>query len=345
MAKDTQSRKYLITVNNPKEKDLPQDKIKEILHNNFQSLIYFCMSDEIGGAQKTYHTHIFIQFSSPVRFSQVKKNFPSSHIDRSKGTSIENRDYVFKKGKWANSDKSSTNLPNTHFEFGDIPEERPGSRSDLTELYQAIKDGLTTAEIVENYPKHMMHITDIERTRRIILEEEYRTTFRDLKVVYIHGETGVGKTRTIMEHYGYDKVFRVTNYKNPFDSYNQEPILVLDEYVGQFTMQNLLNYLDGYPLSLPSRYSDKIACYCKVFIISNLSLDFQYFNIQKDYKKVWKAFLRRLHSIYEMTDEGFYPYDFSYFGGEENIIKNSEPLSKEKVISNDFFYQMERQPL
>ena len=64
----------------------------------------------------------------------------------------------------------------------------------------------------------------------------------------------------------------------------------------------MLKYLDGYPLMLPCRYADKVACYTKVFIISNISLEQQYPNVQVDNPETWAAFRRRIHSVQHMAN-------------------------------------------
>lgn len=74
---DTQSNMYQLTINSPKEKGYVHDKIAEILGGNFKTIQYFCMADEMGSC---YHTHVFVVFSSRVRFSTVKKQFPEAHI-------------------------------------------------------------------------------------------------------------------------------------------------------------------------------------------------------------------------------------------------------------------------
>lgn len=56
MGKDTQSRKWQLTINNPVEKGYTHDFIKSIL-SGLTSVIYWCMADEVG-EQGTYHTHI-----------------------------------------------------------------------------------------------------------------------------------------------------------------------------------------------------------------------------------------------------------------------------------------------
>ncbi len=48
----------------------------------------------------------------------------------------------------------------------------------------------------------------------------------------------------------------------------------------------MLNYLDGYPLKLEARYSDKTACYTKLYIISNISLEEQYPNVRDEQRSV-----------------------------------------------------------
>ena len=55
-----------------------------------------------------------------------------------------------------------------------------------------------------------------------------------------------------MEQYSYSGVYRVTDYAHPFDSYQGEDVLLLDEYNSNFKIRDLLNYLDGYPLTLPA---------------------------------------------------------------------------------------------
>ncbi len=65
-----------------------------------------------------------------------------------------------------------------------------------------------------------------------------------------------------------------------------------------FKIEDMLNYLDGHPLVLPSRYSDKDAVYTKVFILSNWTFEQQYRKIQEDYPETWRAFCRRVNHIY-----------------------------------------------
>lgn len=64
----------------------------------------------------------------------------------------------------------------------------------------------------------------------------------------------------------------------------------------------MLNYLDIYPLELPCRYMNKVACFNKVYITSNIDLDMQYRAIQKESPETWRAFLRRIHKVMYFED-------------------------------------------
>ena len=121
MAKDTRSRKYQLTINNPIEHDFSHDKIKEILLES--NPLYFCLCDEKG---ETYHTHIYVCYENAVYFSTMKKRFPPAHIESAHGSSAENRDYIRKEGKYLNSDKKETNIPETFEEWGVLPQEQQG---------------------------------------------------------------------------------------------------------------------------------------------------------------------------------------------------------------------------
>jgi hypothetical protein len=335
MDKDSQSRKWQITINNPIQKGYTHDRIKELL-SEFKSMVYWCMSDEVG-ENGTYHTHLYVAYSSAVRFSSVKNKFEGAHFEMANGTSQQNRDYVFKEGKWEKDKKKDTNLSNSHEEYGDMPVERQGSRNDLHDLYDMIKQGMSNFDIIDMEPNYMMNIDKIERSRQIIKEEKYKNEFRQLDVRYIYGSTGVGKTRGIMEMYGYQNVFRITDYQHPFDNYKGQEVVIFEEFRSSLKIQDMLNYLDGYPLELPCRYANKIACFVKVYIITNIALDMQYEEIQKQHVETWKALLRRITKVIYMTDKQSYIYDTNaWLNREKTNVSISEFVSLADYNQEEF---------
>lgn len=141
MANNTQSRKWQITINNPVPNGYSHDIIKTILLE-MKSCIYWCLCDEIG-EEGTYHTHVFIAFSSAYRFTSLKSKFTTAHLEMARGTSGENRDYVTKSGKWEDDKKAETNLFETFEEWGSLPVERQGQRNDIHDLYDMIKNAMS----------------------------------------------------------------------------------------------------------------------------------------------------------------------------------------------------------
>lgn len=296
---DSQGRKWQITINTPMEKGLTHEAIKATL-SELKSVVYWCMSDEIGLEQQTPHTHVFIASNSGIRFSTLKKRFSEAHIEQANGTSQENRAYVEKSGKWADDSKADTSIAGTFEEWGELPNEPgPGFRSDIAQVYTLITEGKSNAEIIAENPNLAIHIGRMDKIRTDFLEAQYRDTFRDLTITYIFGPTETGKTRSVMDKHGYSNVYRVTDYDHPFDRYNLSSVLLFDEFRSSLRIQDMLNYLDGYPLLLPARYAQRVACYTEVFIISNIDLKNQYRNIQIDEPVTWQAFLRRIHKVVE----------------------------------------------
>lgn len=288
------SRKWLLTINNPVEKGYTHDKLIEIMEQ-FKGVTYYCMSDEIGLETKTYHTHLFMYAPNGVRFSTIQKRISNCHIDYCKGTAQQNKDYVFKEGKYAGTNKEDTRVDGMQYEHGDIPVERQGRRNDIVDLYDMIVNGMSDYQILDTSPDYMLNLNQIRQTRQVIKSEKFKNTFRQLTTTYIWGSTGGGKTRYVMEKYGYENVYRVTNYKHPFDDYRGQDVVLFDEFRSSLPLADMLKYLDGYPVVLPCRFADTQACFTKVYFTTNIPLDKQYVNIQRDEIESYKAFLRRIH--------------------------------------------------
>jgi len=257
------------------------------------------MCDEIG-EEGTPHTHVFVVFANAVMFTTLQKRFYGAHIEPALGSNNENRDYIRKEGKWLEDAKRDTNLIDTFEESGELPPDRESSKKETEAIYELIKAGASNFEIMEQYPNAINKLEKIDRARQTLRAEEHKSKRRQLEVYYIWGRTGVGKTSSVMDKYGDENVYRVTNYKNPFDGYDGEDVIVFDEFREQIHFSDLLNYTDIYPVKLPSRYNDKQACYTKVYIISNKPLEEQYKEIQMEEPESWKALIRRLTLNFEM---------------------------------------------
>ncbi len=305
---DLQSRKWQITINNPLKKGYTREHIKETL-SCFKSCVYWCASDEVGEGG-TPHVHIFFACASAVRFSTVKSRFEGGHFEIAHGTCSQNRDYVFKLGKWETDKKHETNLPETHEEWGEMPVERQGQRNDLADLYDMVRGGMTNAEILEANPSYITVFDKLDRVRLTILGDRFRQLRREnIHITYIQGPAGCGKTRYVRDKYGDVNVYSVDDYrKHPFDSYNGEDVLLLDEYRNSFSLGYFLKVTDVYPLHFSTRYCDRYAAYTRVFIVSNWVLEKQYADICREDKESYSGFLRRIHDVMVWENGAFKIY-------------------------------------
>ena len=305
MENNTQARKWALVINNPLEAGLDHAAIREILRRFAPS--YFCMADEVA-TTGTYHTHIFLLAPSPIRFSTIKNRFPTAHIEKAYGSAKANRAYILKEGQWADTDKAETSVSGTFEEWGDLPAEKEEEAPEMFKLIQDLRAGKSVMEIIEDNPKLAFRIREIETLRQAILEEKYSAENRVLEVTYLYGASGTGKTRGIFETYDRKSICRITDYGGRngvrFDAYHCQDVPVLEEFHSQIPISAMLNYLDIYPLTLPARYTDRIACYTKVYITSNIPLEEQYRDIQRYQMETWRAFLRRVQNVIEYLPDG-----------------------------------------
>ena len=302
---NSQSRKWALVINNPHECGLDHEAISEILMKFFPD--YFCMADEIA-TTGTFHTHIFLYSHSPIRFSTLKGRFPVAHIEKAYGSAQQNREYVLKSGKWENDEKAETSVTGSFFEYGKPPAEKDENSPQMSALIQNVKDGKRTAEIIDDTPSFAFRIREIDTLRQTLLSEKFTTENRPLCVTYVSGATGAGKTRGIYQMHNPRDICRITNYRTgrgvSFDGYSGQDVLVFEEFNSQIPIEDMLNYLDVYPLNLPARYSDRVACYTKVYVTSNIPLTEQYRDVQRYRLETWRAFLRRIHKVVEYRQDG-----------------------------------------
>ena len=302
---EIRSRKFLLTFQASQISDgWTHGKISDAMSRHLKGVEYWAMCDETGNETHSLHTHLMLYSPNPVMLSTVKNVFPHVHTDVIRGTLQETRDYLLKSGKYAGTEKAETSIPGSFEEYGQLPAEPgQGSRSDLIRLYNRIKEGATNAELLEEDPRNIFRLASINQARLDILTARYQTQRRlDLKVIYVQGKTGLGKSRMVLDEFGDEAVYRVTDYTHPFDTYTGQPVMVFEEFRQDIPIGLMLNYLDVYPLQLPARYSNKVACYKHVYLVSNWHLEEQYQNEAQKSPDTYKAFLRRIHTVRVFSD-------------------------------------------
>ena len=272
---DTRHRGWVFTVNNPQQ---PETEFYEYLKGLY-NVRYFVFAKEHGDKEATPHYQGYIEFTEPKYFSKMKHDFseprvlPAAHLEPRKGTKKQAADYVKKIGEYA--DKKHTQTGEV-YEYGALPPEER-ERTDLNDIIEMIQAGASLREVKAAYPsQYFRYYKNIEHLFHEYMADKFCETDRDVKAVYIWGPPRIGKSRSLDKLYSRREYFRVNKYKNPFDKYNYQPVLVLDEYDGQIDITYLNNLLDSLPCQLECRYDDKWAAWDTVYIISNLPFERQY---------------------------------------------------------------------
>ena len=323
--KSIRCRKWQLTINNPKEHNLEHKQIKELL-KLLPTLIYWCLADEIGQDGNTYHTHIFLYFKNPIRFSTLKNCFSSAHIEKAKGTSQENKDYILKQGKWENTEKAETKIDGTFEEFGEVPDDSTGFQSNQQyygTLYQLIADGLTDGEILASNPNYIPLIGKFQQIRNAIKENTFSYESREnLEVHYIYGPARWNKEKSIRKEYEDKNIYVISDYDHPFDDYDCQDVIIFKDFHSDIAFNTFVHYLEKYPLRVGSRFNKKSACYTKVYIMSDINLHEQYEfeQMNKDYYQ--HTFLDKITStIYckNKTEEINHPINFYYVEDDDSL--------------------------
>ena len=173
------------------------------------------------------------------------------------------------------------------------------------------------------YARHHKKIDDVCAKRLQKLAEE-RTAERKakgekVKVVWIYGAAGTGKTRFAKEQAAKqsESYYITGSSRDPFQRYAGEDIVIYDEArPGDIPFSDLLKLLDPYgeDVAAPSRYCDKAICAGTFYITSPYS-PWDY------YKKImgegwilqpdkYEQLLRRLTLVIRMTEKSIQPVQY-----------------------------------
>ena len=321
--KDSQSRKWFITINNPQTKGVDADFLKSKAMS-FKGVVYFCFALERGLNTNTEHYHLFIQFATSRRFSTISRAFNMANIQNCQGSPEQCRQYILKEGKFKDSDKAETKIDGTFYEWGNLISERPGARTDLSVMLDMIKNGEDTMSIINSNPSYIRYISHIEKIRSTLEKQTFSKSVRTLETVYIFGASSSARLQFLFDKYGIEAVHRVTSYQPlRFDSYSAEEIVCFDNYNSSIPITDMLTlYLSGMPLMMQSRYSDKAALYTTAVISSRYPPQDQYFNEDREDRQ---EFLDKLDTIIQLNADGSVStYTNSQYFDPERLTKDTD---------------------
>lgn len=174
-----------------------------------------------------------------------------------------------------------------------------GTRTDLSGFTDDLKDGKVLSEVAMARPETFVRYHNGFAKLACYYGADLAKKFRKLKVVIIHGKTGVGKTRKAIEWGaadpgGYYIVRKDSGKTMWYDMYEGQKVLIMDEYRGNWmTYSNLLTLLDGQQQRLPIKGAHVYAFWHTVLITSCTSYKGWY--DRQDYSELERRITEIIH--------------------------------------------------
>lgn len=287
---DTRHRRWILTVPAEGEKGVSRDEMQQALAP-YESFLGQLEQGEGGSSYR--HWQLVLVHSEPIRFSTLKKKLPTAHVEpvRDLRASLA---YVQKEDTRVEGEKPLVK--------GSIsPGPGQGHRSDLDALRTRILQGQETADdlILSDASawRHSRLVGDLVGARDRHRQEG---KLRNVQVRVVFGDTGTGKTSAVLTGLqALGSVCRVTHWgTGTFDGYDGQDSLVLDEFAGQPPLEELLTWLDRYPVALPARYRARQAAFVRVVLCANAP-PWTWYEFAPKAQRA--ALARRLHLVEEWS--------------------------------------------
>lgn len=329
MKKDTQARSYCFTINNYIEKNFTPKDCEKLLQS-FPSMQYYIFSLETA-TTGTPHLQGYFHCKNPIKFSTLINKFKNihPHIEKSKGTAQENREYVLKEGKWQNSAKAQTNS-GEFYEFGTIPKSHQGQRTDWEEVREMVKNNQSTLQIIEEFPNMIPHMRKIDDYRNELFDNyiDSQKEKTSLENWIIFGEPELGKSTFAWNSAPRLEIYTVTSSvkQQPFDSFmaGKHTTIIFDEFDDNaYNIRDINQWFDKFYQKFHCRYYDRWLTQTKNIIVTNKRPEYFWLDVQRKEPLVWKAFCRRITKVFEFYALGKYnEYDGmnAYLNRDKNFI-------------------------
>lgn len=226
MSRTDYARRYCFTWNNYPETAEAQIRA---FHTQKQA-IYTIVGREIG-MNGTAHLQGYVHLKDRMGFKQLKKLFPSMHIEKANGNSEENKIYCSKELNF--------------FEMGTCPKTGGDASKDSWKAILEASEKGNWDYIKENHPRVWVTMSE-----KLISKRIPDTIVMDtIENEWWYGNTGTGKSRLAWEKYGticYQKMLNKW-----WDGYDCQPIVIIEEWSpkNEVTASALKIWADRYPFT------------------------------------------------------------------------------------------------
>ena len=267
--------------------------------------------DELGQPKKP-HYHVYLGFGgNNVQFRHVAAWF-------------QVKPQMVQKIKTSKHQLIKYYLHCNHPEKSQYPMEKLTASFDVQKLFQTHAQAMRLEDILErcaqgiitrqNFQEFIDPVLYAKNQAKILHAWEYadhtqavaRQNGRELTVIYVTGESGVGKTllcRLFAQQAGKTAYISASG-KDPFSNYNGEEVVILDDFRPEESMEyaELLKLLDPHHASpIKSRYHNKLPNFSHCFITTVLPIHrfLQAYCLSSEDSA--KQFYRRVQEVWTVT--------------------------------------------
>lgn len=257
---------------------------------------YLIFGREVCPTTGRRHLQGYVQFPNARSLDGVKsllgRELRGIHLEAARGTGSENRKYCSKE--------------NDFEEFGRCPTQ--GARRDLDIIKARIDDGASPKDIAtDHFSAWCQYRRSFAAYRTLLHQSKLRP---ELRCYYLHGSTGTGKTRFVYEYARKTgrPIFRVPDPGlRWFDGYENQEIVLFDDYRGDAPIAHLLQLLDIYPLDVPIKGSFVPWNPTCIFVTSNVDIE----DLYED-PSSYQPLRRRFHGCAFLPDGTDYRWEDRY---------------------------------
>jgi hypothetical protein len=316
------SRNWLLTIDAHEQDGLPTISMDQVSDSikDLDSEADYVFQLERGGKTDYLHYQVAVLCSrgiTPPRRQDVLRRFKAhgiadAHAEAAIKTGIDIAGYCSKSRtrmgdtQWSSDEFMTTMM--SQFRRG-RGASRQGSRDDLQAIKDAIDEGMTPIDLIRD-PSYSVLMAGqakqyAESYYGVLMMDRCSRSTREVKVHYIFGRTGSGKTRYVYDRFGYEHVYTADcGGRDPFSRYDYEPVLVLDEFRSSVRFNSLLRMLDRYPFQIDRRYHNSWAAWTDVYMLTTIPLRAQYPDVEGSERE---QLYRRITDVSEMVGGSLRP--------------------------------------